>query len=145
MPLRALSQHACGCPIPGTVAVPAAATRPIAHTPGSPNDVGHIPSALATALSQPTPRPGEQTVKRSTAELAAAESMHWQHEHDLADAAAGLEAAADWYGSIVSGLGARRDKVTAEHRVAATRAQQRVVVQAAAASRQRLEEARRGQ
>ena len=91
---------------------------------------------------------GEQTVTRSTAELAAAESMHWQREHNLADAEAGLaglEAATDWYGSIVSGLGARRDKVTAENRVAEARAQQRVVVQAAAASRQRLEEARRGQ
>jgi hypothetical protein len=63
--------------------------------------------------------------------------MHWQREHDLADAEAGLaglEAATDWYGSIVSGLGARRDKVTAENRAAEARAQQRVVVQAAAAS-----------
>jgi hypothetical protein len=86
----------------------------------------------------------ERAVQQATAELAAAESAHWQREHDLADAEAALEAATDrldWLDS--QRMEARRDKVTAENRVAEARAHQRQAVQAVADARQHLETARR--
>lgn len=99
-------------------------------------DVPQIsPSARAEA---------EQALTRAAAELAAAESAHWQREHDLADAEAALEAATDrldWLDS--QRLEARRDKVAAENRAAEARAQQHQAVQAVADARERLAVARR--
>jgi hypothetical protein len=86
----------------------------------------------------------EQSLRHATAELAAAESVHWQREHDLADAEASLEAATDrldWLDS--QRIEARRDKVAAENRVAEARVQQHQAVQAVAGARQRLDLARR--
>jgi hypothetical protein len=97
-----------------------------------------------TAGSRGSRGQAEQAVQRATAELAAAESAHWQREHDLADAEAALEAATDrldWLDG--QRMEARRDKVTAENRVAEARALQREAVQAVADARQRLETARR--
>lgn len=98
-----------------------------------------------SADAPPSPRAeAEQALRHATAELAVAESVHWQREHDLADAEASLEAATDrldWLDS--QRIEARRDKVAAENRVAEARVQQHEAVQAVADARQRLDMARR--
>jgi hypothetical protein len=102
---------------------------------------GQVPGE--SGKSRPAPEQ-ERAVQRATAELAAAESAHWQREHDLADAQAALEAATDrldWLDA--QRMEARRDKVTAENRLAEALAQQRDAIQAVADARQRLEIARR--
>jgi hypothetical protein len=84
-----------------------------------------------------------QAVRRATADLAAAESAHWQREHDLADAEAALEAAADRLDWLESQrLEARREKVIAQGRVAEAQAHQREAVRTLADARRQLEIAR---
>ncbi|MBD0292486.1 MAG: hypothetical protein ICV70_02780 [Jiangellaceae bacterium] len=76
-------------------------------------------------------------------ELAAAEFAHWQREYELADAAAGLEAATDRLETLDSQrMEARRDKVTAERHLAEAQAAQREAVTAVAEARRRLDDAR---
>jgi hypothetical protein len=82
-------------------------------------------------------------VRRAEEELAAAESVHWQREFELADAAAGLEAADDrlnWLDS--QRIGARRDKVSAQANLAEAESLQRDAVIAVADARRRLDLAR---
>jgi hypothetical protein len=84
----------------------------------------------------------DDAVRQAEAGLAALESAHWQSEHDLADAEAALEAAADridWLDS--QRIEARRDKVTAEQRLALARSAQRGAIRAVAEARHRLDEA----
>jgi hypothetical protein len=86
----------------------------------------------------------EPALSRATEELAAAESVHWQREHDLADAEASLEAATDrldWLDS--QRMEARRDKVMAQDRLAEARARQTEAVRAVAEARRQLDIARR--
>jgi hypothetical protein len=80
----------------------------------------------------------------AVAELAAAESLHWQREHELADAEGALAAAADrleWLEQ--QRMEARREKVTAERHVAEARAAQRAAVRAVANARRALDAAER--
>jgi hypothetical protein len=82
-------------------------------------------------------------VRRAEAELAAAESLHWQREFELADAAAGVEAANDRLNSLDSQrMEARRDKVTAQQNLAEAQALQLDAVRAVADARRRLDIAR---
>ena len=86
----------------------------------------------------------DDAVRQAEAELAALESAHWQSEHDLADAEAALEGAADridWLDS--QRIEARRDKVAAEQRLALARSAQRDAIRAVAEARRRLDAALR--
>jgi hypothetical protein len=92
--------------------------------------------------SAPAPTRQDDAVRQAEAELAALESAHWQSEHDLADAEAAVEAAEDridWLDS--QRIEARRDKVTAEQRLALARSAQRGAIRAVAEARHRLDEA----
>ena len=83
-------------------------------------------------------------LRRAEEELAAAEAVHWQREFELADAAAGVEAAEDrlnWLDS--QRIEARRAKVSAQAELAEAQAQQRDAVVAVADARRRLEIAQR--
>jgi hypothetical protein len=78
------------------------------------------------------------------ANLAAAETLHWQREHELADAEGALAAAADrleWLEQ--QRMEARREKVTAERHVTEARAAQRAAVEAVANARRALDAAER--
>jgi hypothetical protein len=104
--------------------------------------VDDLPGRLSPDESAPAPTRQDDAVRQAEAELAALESAHWQSEHDLADAEAALEAAADridWLDS--QRIEARRDKVTAEQRLALARSAQRDAIRAAAEARRRLDEA----
>jgi hypothetical protein len=88
------------------------------------------------------PAPKEDAVRRAEAALAAAESRHWQREHELADAAAALEAAGDrlrWLEQ--QRLEAKAAKATAERHVAEARSAQRSAVRALAEARRALHDA----
>jgi len=91
---------------------------------------------------------GGERVRHAEAELAAAESMHWQREQELADAEGALAAAQDrleWLDS--QRMEARREKVTAERRLTEARSAQRTAIRAVAKARRDLdaEESRLGQ
>ena len=82
-------------------------------------------------------------LRQAEEELAAAESVHWQREFELADAAAGVEAAEDrltWLDS--QRIDARREKVSAQADLAEAQALQRDAVIAVADARRRLDLAR---
>lgn len=158
--VRPLSHHGFGprpqvdaAPVPLAVADPGAVTDEAEwiYLPGDDELAARRRSRTAGGQQAPAessrPRAAsdrEPAVRRATAELAAAESAHWQREHDLADAQAALEAATDrldWLDA--QRMEARRDKVTAENRLAEAQALQRDAIQAVADARQRLELARR--
>lgn len=85
---------------------------------------------------------GTDSVRRAEAALAAAESRHWQREHELADAQAALEAAIDrlqWLEQ--QRLEAKAAKATAERHAAEARAAQRSAVRAVAEARRGLQDA----
>jgi hypothetical protein len=99
---------------------------------------------LDDARGQRAPTDEEQSVRRAAAELAAAESRHWQREHGLADAEAAVEAARDrseWLDR--QRMEARRDKATAERHLAEARSAQQSAVRAVADARRALEAAER--
>ena len=76
-------------------------------------------------------------------DLAAAEAAHWTSEFELADAEAAVEAAEDALNELDSRrIEARRDKVTAQRHLAEARSRQRDTVNALAAARRRLDDAR---
>ena len=82
-------------------------------------------------------------LREAEEELAAAESLHWQREFELADAAAGVEAANDRLTSLdTQRIEARRDKVSAEAHLAEARTRQLAAVRAVEDARRRLELAR---
>ena len=158
--VRPLAHHGFGprpqvdaAPVPLTIADPGAATDEAEwiYLPADDELAARRRSRTAAGQQGPAessrPRAAserERAVQRATAELAAAESAHWQREHDLADAQAALEAATDrldWLDA--QRMEARRDKVTAENRLAEAQALQRDAVQAVAHARQRLELARK--
>jgi hypothetical protein len=88
---------------------------------------------------------GDDALRRAEAELATAESAHWQREHDLADAEAALESAVDridWLDG--QRMEARREKVAAQQRVAQARAAQQDAVRALAEARRKLDDTQRG-
>ncbi len=101
---------------------------------------------LPVGYAEPDREPAAESAPASDAEhaLSAAESLHWQREHELADAEGALAAAADrleWLEQ--QRMEARRDKVTAERHVAEARAAQRASVRGVAAARRVLEAAER--
>jgi hypothetical protein len=82
-------------------------------------------------------------LREAEQELAAAESLHWQREFELADAAAGVEAANDRLNSLDSQrMEARREKVSAEAHLAEARTRQLEAVRAVEHARRRLDLAR---
>lgn len=86
----------------------------------------------------------EQGVLRAAAELAAAESEHWQREFELADAEGAVDAArdrSDWLDS--QRIQARRDRVTAERHLAEAQSAQQSAVRAVEDARRALEAAER--
>jgi hypothetical protein len=90
------------------------------------------------------PTDDEQDVWRAAAELAAAESEHWQREFELADAEGAVDAARDrseWLDS--QRIQARRDRVTAERHLAEAQSAQRSAVRAVEDARRALEAAER--
>jgi hypothetical protein len=106
--------------------------------------VDDLPETLAPDQSAPAPTRHDDAVRQAEAALAALESAHWQREHDLADAEAALEAAEDridWLDS--QRIEVRREKVTAEQRLALARSAQRDAIRAVAEARRRLDEALR--
>jgi hypothetical protein len=106
--------------------------------------VDDLSGRVSPDVSTPAPTRQQDAVRQAEAELAALESAHWQSEHDLADAEAALEAAADridWLDS--QRIEARRDKVTAEQRLSLARSAQRDAIRAVAEARRRLDEALR--
>jgi hypothetical protein len=127
-----------------------ATARPPEHpgaAPSPPPALAPVPSPSAEERQQTarteraTPEDG---VRRAEAALAAAESTHWQREHELADAQGALDAARDrleWLDR--QRMEARREKATAERRVAEARSAQRAAIRAAAEARRALEAAER--
>jgi hypothetical protein len=104
--------------------------------------VDDLPGRLAPDQSAPAPTRHDDAVRQAEAALAALESAHWQSEHDLADAEAALEATEDridWLDS--QRIEARREKITAEQRLALARSTQRDAIRAVAEARRRLDEA----
>jgi hypothetical protein len=84
-----------------------------------------------------------RNLRRAEEDLASAEAVHWQREFELADAAAGVEAAEDrlnWLDS--QRIEARRGKVTAQANLADAQARQLEAVRAVAEARRRLDIAR---
>jgi hypothetical protein len=78
--------------------------------------------------------------RRAEAELAAAASVHWQREHDLAEAEAAMEVVNDrqeWLEQQRMNL--RREKVAAEQDLADARAAQRAALRAMIDARRALE------
>jgi hypothetical protein len=90
----------------------------------------------------PPPVNGHESIRRAEAALAAAESAHWQREHELADAEAAVEEARNrlqWLEQ--QRLEARAGKATAERHLSAARAAQRAAVRAVAQARRDLQAA----
>lgn len=85
-------------------------------------------------------------VKAATAELAAAESRHWQREFELADAEGAVDAARDRCETLdTQRFQARRDRATAERHLAEAQAAQQDAVRAVEKARRALEAAERRQ
>jgi hypothetical protein len=81
-------------------------------------------------------------LRRAEADLADAASAHWQREHDLAEAEAAMEAVKDRLESLdQQRMQLRREKVAAEHDLAAARAAQRAALRAVNDARRALETA----
>ena len=128
--------------------------RPDAATGDHPNG-RDAPAATAVAQhngsqarGEPAPAqrrlPGDGTerLRRAEAALASAASVHWQREHDLAEAEAAMEVVNDrqeWLDQQRMHL--RREKVTAEQDLAAARAAQRSALRAMIDARRALEHA----
>ncbi len=97
------------------------------------------------ARGEPAPvRPGDpaERLRRAEAALANAASVHWQREHDLAEAEAAMEAVNDrreWLEQQRMRL--RREKVAAEQDLAEARAAQRSALRAMIDARRALENA----
>ena len=100
------------------------------------------------ARGEPAPAqprlPGDPTerLRRAEADLADAASVHWQREHDLAEAEAAMEAVNDrqeWLEQQRMHL--RREKVAAEQDLAEARAAQRSALRAMIDARRALENA----
>lgn len=107
-----------------------------------------VPQPAPAPAAEPVPKQipqtvraeAEEAVRRAEADVAAAESAHWQREHDLADAQGALDAARDrleWLDH--QRLEARREKVTAERRIVEARSAQRTSSRAVAETRRALE------
>jgi hypothetical protein len=104
--------------------------------PPSTAPVAGVPEATGAGV------PEASSIAAAEAALAAAASLHWQREHELADAEGALEAARDrleWLEQ--QRMEARRDKVTAERHVAEAKAAQRAAVRAVAEARRALDAA----
>ncbi len=87
-------------------------------------------------------RPAEEDLRRAEADLATAASVHWQREHDLAEAEAAMEAVRDrqeWLEQQRMNL--RRETVAAEQDLAAAREAQRAALRAMIDARKALETA----
>ena len=100
--------------------------------------------AATDAEPWPAATDEEQAVLRAAAELAAAESEHWQREFELADAEGAVDAARDrseWLDS--QRIQARRDRVTAERHLAEAQSAQQSAVRAVGDARRALEAAER--
>jgi hypothetical protein len=112
------------------------------------DDSHHPQRALSPPLHGPQSWPAatdeEQDVRLAAAELAAAESEHWQREFELADAEGAVDAArdrSDWLDS--QRIQARRDRVTAERHLEEAQSAQRSAVRAVEDARRALEAAER--
>ena len=82
------------------------------------------------------------TVHRAETALAEAASVHWQREHDLAEAEAAMEAVKDRQESLEQQrMHLRREKVAAEQDLAAARTAQRAALRAMIDARRALETA----
>src|SRR5262245_56162598 len=106
--------------------------------------VDNLPTSFAPDPPAPAQTRHDSAVRQAEAELATLESAHWQSEHELADAESALESAVDridWLDS--QRIEARRDKVTAEQRLALARSVQRDAIRAVAEARRRLDAALR--
>ena len=104
------------------------------------------PNGRAVAWRRPQEAPvavdPTATVRRAEADLAAAASVHWQREHDLAEAEAAMEAVKDRQESLEQQrMHLRREKVAAEQDLAAARTAQRVALRAMIDARRALETA----
>jgi hypothetical protein len=106
-----------------------AAAAPVEHPNGRP--VRWQPPADRT-----------ETLRRAEAALAEAASVHWQREHDLAEAEAAMEAVRDRQETLEQQrMHLRREKVAAEQDLAAARAAQRAALRAMIDARRTLDTA----
>jgi hypothetical protein len=91
---------------------------------------------------EPAPVDGIETVRRAEAVLAEAASVHWQREHDLAEAEAAMEAVKDRQETLEQQrMQLRREKVAAEQDLAEARGAQRAALRAMIEARRVLETA----
>jgi len=109
-----------------------------------PNGRASAPPVLWQSAPQPHGRPADasESLRRAEADLANAASVHWQREHDLAEAEAAMEAVRDrqeWLEQQRMNL--RREKAAAEQDLAAAREAQRVALRAMIDARRALETA----
>jgi hypothetical protein len=105
---------------------------------GEPKAAHRVEWTAPAAVDDPV-----RNLRQAEEGLASAEAVHWQREFELADAAAGVEAAEDrlnWLDS--QRIEARRGKVTAQAHLADAQARQLEAVRAVAEARRRLETAR---
>jgi hypothetical protein len=94
--------------------------------------------------SEPGRADPTETVRRAEAVLAEAASVHWQREHDLAEAEAAMEAVRDRQETLEQQrMHLRREKVAAEQDLAAARAAQRAALRAMIDARRALDTAER--
>ena len=128
--------HLRAAPEPTSGADRGSASRPDQRQPQSTAPVAAVPETTGAGV------PEASSVAAAEAALAAAASLHWQREHELADAEGALEAARDrleWLEQ--QRMEARRDKVSAERHVAEAKAAQRAAVRAVAEARRALDAA----
>jgi len=109
-----------------------------------PNGRASAPPVLWQSAPPQHGRPADasESLRRAEADLANAASVHWQREHDLAEAEAAMEAVRDrqeWLEQQRMNL--RREKVAAEQDLAAAREAQRVALRAMIDARRALETA----
>lgn len=83
-----------------------------------------------------------ESLRRAEVDLAEAASAHWQSEHDLAEAEAAMQVVKDRQELLEQQrIQLRREKVAAEHDLAAARAAQRAALRNLTAARRALEAA----
>jgi hypothetical protein len=109
-----------------------------------PNGWAPAPPVLRPGVPPAHGRPADVSgrLRRAEADLANAASVHWQREHDLAEAEAAMEAVGDrqeWLEQQRMNL--RREKAAAEQDLAAARDAQRAALRAMIDARRALETA----
>ncbi len=103
---------------------------------------GQHPNGRRVRWQRPRAADPAETLRRAEAALAEAASVHWQREHDLAEAEAAMEAVRDRQETLEQQrMHLRREKVAAEQDLAAAREAQRTALRAMIDARRALDTA----